>query len=265
MLQLVTQLFQSATFKFVVSSLCASQSMAYVAWSRQSIRMWAMIAAATIGFTAPIALGKPPSNPSRLRTTSPPLSVGVSTVPTTSTSSAPTTTDAKSLRRESSKAYSAGNYLSALEFAEQAIRADGSALSHNSKGLVLEALDRFDEALAAYDTAIRLDPKVDGFYSNKAACYVAKGNLGAARSALLEALKLPVQTPNTFYQYGQLLAKEGKHREAIEQYVKAINLAREKGHTSGVYLFHEDYAISLEALGATTFAVEQRQIAANLK
>ncbi|WP_204103548.1 MULTISPECIES: tetratricopeptide repeat protein [Spirulina sp. CCY15215] len=55
-----------------------------------------------------------------------------------------------------------------------------SAIDYNNRGLMYFQCDRYEEALADYNKALELDPRLDGAYNNRANCYVAKGYLGEA-------------------------------------------------------------------------------------
>src|SRR6266702_718618 len=69
---------------------------------------------------------------------------------------------------EGNNHYNAKEYQEALAAYEQAIRLDPNyAFAYNGKGATLDDLKRFEEALAAYEQAIRLDSKYALAYNNK--------------------------------------------------------------------------------------------------
>jgi serine/threonine protein kinase len=71
-------------------------------------------------------------------------------------------------RDEGEKHFKASRYEEALSAYDQAIRLDpGFASAYNGKGSALHALKRFEEALSAYDQAIRLDPNNSAYNINK--------------------------------------------------------------------------------------------------
>jgi tetratricopeptide (TPR) repeat protein len=55
-----------------------------------------------------------------------------------------------------------------------------SAIDYNNRGLMYFQSDRTEAALADYNKALELDPRLDGAYNNRANCYAARGCLGEA-------------------------------------------------------------------------------------
>lgn len=55
-----------------------------------------------------------------------------------------------------------------------------SAIDYNNRGLMYFQCDLTEEALADYNKALELDPRLDGAYNNRANCYVARGYLAEA-------------------------------------------------------------------------------------
>src|SRR5215469_13279945 len=61
-----------------------------------------------------------------------------------------------------------GNHTEGLRFIDAAMQIEGqSAFLHNSRGNVLVALQRFDEAVASYDKAIALTPDYAEAFCNR--------------------------------------------------------------------------------------------------
>jgi tetratricopeptide (TPR) repeat protein len=69
---------------------------------------------------------------------------------------------------EGKRLYDLMQYEEALAACEQAIRLDpNSARAYNNKGIALRNLKRYEDALKAYEQAIRLDPNLAAAYNNK--------------------------------------------------------------------------------------------------
>ena len=65
-------------------------------------------------------------------------------------------------------------YEEAIAAYEQAIRLDPNyASAYNNKGTALNDLKRYEEAIAAYEQAIRLDPNYTFAYNNKGMLYTS--------------------------------------------------------------------------------------------
>jgi len=88
----------------------------------------------------------------------------------------------------------------------------------------LNAMDKYDDAITAYDEAIRLDP-------NYALTWYNKGNglknLGKYDEAIQACNKSIELDPNNAYAWdskGEALRRQGKYKEAIQALDKAIEL-----------------------------------------
>ncbi len=117
-----------------------------------------------------------------------------------------------------------------------------------AKGYNLARQGEYDEAIKAYDEAIRLDPK----YVN---AWYAKGNnlnnLGRYHEAIEaydETIRLDTKYENAWYAKGVVLRKQGKYDEAIEAYDEAIRLNPQDANA----WYAKGYALKL--LGRTTEA-----------
>ena len=87
--------------------------------------------------------------------------------------------------------YESERHEEALVAFEVAIRLDPEdAEAHNNKGNALFELGRHDEALAAYEEAIRLDPDDADFYDNKGNALSELERHEEALAAHNEALRL---------------------------------------------------------------------------
>jgi len=85
----------------------------------------------------------------------------------------------KSLHHLGIAALQQGQYLAALDYIDRSLAIEQSqALAHNSRAVVLRALKRDDEALAAYDSAIALAPQQIKFRLERARLLLDLRRLG---------------------------------------------------------------------------------------
>ena len=121
--------------------------------------------------------------------------------------------------------YDLRRYQEALAAYEQAIHLDpNDAVAYMNKGYALHDLERYQEALAAYEQAIHLD-------SNDAIAYYSKGNvLGAleryqeALAAYGQAIHLDPDLAIAYYSKGNVLGALGRYQEALAAFEQALRL-----------------------------------------
>lgn len=103
-----------------------------------------------------------------------------------------------------------------------------NALAAKEKGNALYKEKKFDEAIAAYDEAVAIDPKNILFLSNKAAVYVEMGQTDKAIEICEEALEIGKKVMAPYEDKAKLLQriasahiKKGDPGTAIEWYTKS--------------------------------------------
>ena len=112
--------------------------------------------------------------------------------------------------------------------------------AHLSWASLCEQRGKLPEAIAAYETAIRVEPNVAGARTNLAALLeqVAQGGDRRAleRATVLRKQELPLlrrdaalvpENATIQYRYGLALYLQGNHSGALEQLKKAVDLAPE--------------------------------------
>lgn len=84
------------------------------------------------------------------------------------------------------------------------------------------AEDKFDEAVAAYTEAIKLDPKNHVLFSNRSAAHAKAGNYEEALKDAEETIKLNPTWPKGYSRKGSALSYMQKYVEAFEVYQKGL-------------------------------------------
>ena len=100
----------------------------------------------------------------------------------------------------------------------------GLAALHNSRGNVLVALQRFDEALASFERAIGVDPEYAVAFGNRGNVYHELGRFDEAIASYDKSIALAPEDAEAFYNRGSSLQKLKRLDEAIASYDRAIAL-----------------------------------------
>ncbi|MFL5588082.1 MAG: tetratricopeptide repeat protein [Ktedonobacteraceae bacterium] len=119
-------------------------------------------------------------------------------------------------------------YEEALAAFEQALRLDPNlASAYYNKGKALLDLNRPEEALAAFEQALRLDPNLTSAYHGKGAALWELKRPEEALAAFEQALRLDPNDALAYYNKGNTLERLGRNREAQR--------ARERARQLGYY------------------------------
>ena len=92
------------------------------------------------------------------------------------------------------------------------------------QGMQASQAGRYDQALQAFDQALKLKPNDPALISYKATVYYAKGNNAQALQLVEQIIK---QNPNfgrAYYQRAMILEKEEKYGQAVADLQKAKSL-----------------------------------------
>jgi tetratricopeptide (TPR) repeat protein len=123
--------------------------------------------------------------------------------------------------------HSLGRYDEAIKAYDEAIRLDPNlAGAWNNKGSALGKQGKYDEAIICYDEAIRLYPNYANAWSNKGSALGKQGKYDEAIKAFDEAIRLDPNYANAWYNKGETLIKQGKYDNAIKACDEAIRLDR---------------------------------------
>jgi tetratricopeptide (TPR) repeat protein/SAM-dependent methyltransferase len=120
-------------------------------------------------------------------------------------------------------AHQKSNHPAGVQLIREAIaRNGGSALYHSNLGACYRALNRTDEAIAAFREAVRLQPQFVGARYNLAMALEAAGSLNEALGAYDEVLRIDPRCVDALNNRGALLSSLGRAEEAVASYRRAV-------------------------------------------
>ena len=125
--------------------------------------------------------------------------------------------------------YDDGRYADAARGFERAIELDGTFMkAHDNLGLCYDALGRFDEALASYGEAVRLNRSQASPSPwpplNMGLLFYRLDRRDEAEPLLRESMRLDPRFPQAHYQLGVLLERKGSEEEAARELLEAARL-----------------------------------------
>ena len=91
-------------------------------------------------------------------------------------------------------------------------------------GYALDLQERYEEAIERYKEALALDKTNTAIYQAMASSYRKQGEYTSARMSLNASLDIDDKNPITYYNYGNLLQDMKHKEEAIEMYLKALEI-----------------------------------------
>lgn len=100
----------------------------------------------------------------------------------------------------------------------------GDERAMNLRGDYHFGRQEYDEALACYEKAIRINPEFSQPYNQFGYVYRFQGRFEEAEKAFKKYIELIPDEPNPFDSYAELLMKLGRFKESIEVYKKALAL-----------------------------------------
>ena len=110
---------------------------------------------------------------------------------------------------------------------DEAIRLDPKlVLAYYNRAQAYFGLDRYERSIQDYDQAISLDPESVVFYTKKGEAYFALGQYERATQAHKEAIRRDPQFALAYYNRGGAYIELGQRDQAIQDYKRAVNLDR---------------------------------------
>jgi tetratricopeptide (TPR) repeat protein len=121
--------------------------------------------------------------------------------------------------------YSLGASDTAIANFDEAIRLDPKiAAAYNDRGILYQAKGDYDKAIADYDEAIRIDPKNVEPHNNRAAAYQVKRDYDKAIADYDEAIRIDPKRVEPHNNRGILYQAKGDYDKAIADYNEAIRI-----------------------------------------
>jgi tetratricopeptide (TPR) repeat protein len=119
----------------------------------------------------------------------------------------------------------AGNYTPALSEVDLAIKENPNfTLAHSTRAGILNALERFPEAVNASDRAIALDPGEASAWNNKAYALIHLGDASGGLAAAEKAASLDPTLTEARVNEGTALIQLGRYNEALAASEEALRL-----------------------------------------
>jgi tetratricopeptide (TPR) repeat protein len=99
-----------------------------------------------------------------------------------------------------------------------------SAAVHNNRGVTLQEMKRYDDALASFDKAIALKPDFAEAYNSRSAVFQKMKRYVDALASYDRAIALKPDYANAHYNRGSTLKKMNRYDDALASFDKAIAL-----------------------------------------
>jgi lipoprotein NlpI len=105
------------------------------------------------------------------------------------------------------------------------------AITYNSRGFAYYTdKEDYDRAIADYSEAIRLDPKYESAYVNRAEAYAAKGDNNRANGDFNEAIRLDPKNIGIYLTRGSIYFRGGSFAKAQADFKRAAELGPKYAH-----------------------------------
>lgn len=112
----------------------------------------------------------------------------------------------------------------ALKDCNATLEANKTTKAYFNRGSVLFGMKRYEEALADFNEAIRLDPANASAYANRGYTYLALGHIEQADSNFDKAITLEPGFAKAYVGRGSALNELGSCKEALAEFDKALEL-----------------------------------------
>ena len=140
--------------------------------------------------------------------------------------------------------HQAGNFQAVADIYNLVLaQVPGYAEGHNNRGVVLQLLKKYGEALASYDKALALKPEYANAHFNRATTLKKLGRLDEALAGYDRAIALRADHAEAHLNRGVLLQELRRYREALASYDRVIAL--KPGHPEA----HNNRGIVLMSIG----------------
>lgn len=93
----------------------------------------------------------------------------------------------------------------------------------SNEGHLLMQVHQYNLALAKFDAALAISPRYALAQANRACALANLGRMVEARESMEQALSSDPTRPDVLYAAGWLLAREGRHADAVRYYDRSID------------------------------------------
>ena len=119
--------------------------------------------------------------------------------------------------------YCTGDVNAAITHVEDALKSDeAEAEWYCNYGIMLNELQRYDDAVKAYDKAIETDPEYPNSYWNMAHAHWLNGDYEKAEASARKGTEMDPNTAEAWLNLGTAQIKLDKRDEALESWEKAL-------------------------------------------
>ena len=147
-----------------------------------------------------------------------------------------------------------GDMRAAEQQLQRAIALDASLWkSHNFLGMIYDQQQRFDDAIAAYKTALTLKRDDGALFNNFGMSHYRQGDYANALRAFEKAVDMGYVDAKVYNNLGLALAKLGRYQEALIAFTKGSDPAKAHNNLGVIYFTAGQYK---EALAAFEKAIE---------
>ncbi len=131
---------------------------------------------------------------------------------------------AVALYNEAAALFHEGNTDKAIETAREALKADATFCEcYDQLGYMLLSKRLPEEALSAFDEALKINPGLRTSKTGKGLALLGKGDVFEAEKVLNQALELNPYPSMTHYALGLSYERSNEYKKAIEQYKEGIS------------------------------------------
>jgi protein O-mannosyl-transferase len=115
-----------------------------------------------------------------------------------------------------------------------------NAIAHYNLGIIAQAEGKPDEAISAYEAAVRLDPNHAGAFNNLGIVQASQGLIPEATGSFRQSLRLAPGKASTHRNLAMVLQVQERFGEAVEHYRAALQLEPNDAETSSslAYALH---------------------------
>ena len=115
-----------------------------------------------------------------------------------------------------------------LETCDRGLKFNESFYFWNCRGLALEGLKQYEEAILAYEQAIQIQPEFFEAWNNRGEAYAELGQQARAKADFEKAIQLDKEKSYVpWYNLGKLHYQQGEYDQAIAAYEQATQIKRD--------------------------------------